>query len=422
MDKSNNVQHNILDLPDEVLFIIFKKLNIIDAFYSLSDINQRFNRLALDFLYIRHLDMTTITNMNSLYNQISSIDPQLLSRICQKILPPLHHEVYKLTVEQDSMKQILLAANYPRLYSLSLINFEEKIIYQYLTVLRDLLTKQITHLNIDIKKPVDYWSDTLLNIIALILSLCKKLTVLNFGDMFITRKSNSTFIDGIQLYDQLLIHMTQLKKFTFNIKTTAFKNKNNTRVELPSNEDIQHSFVGRGYQQVASYVHTKSSAWDGECHIYSLPYDFEYFVNLDNYFQGGMFHKLRELTICGRDPLEYKLFQIISHDFPFLDVLYISNRYSIKDKQYSSKLITFPYLIFLDLQYTHVDYLELFLLKKNTYLPHLLNLFMEYKSLTMITDNFTNNRTHFNFGKLKSLDVCESFVRPENFHEYFPLL
>jgi hypothetical protein len=153
--------------------------------------------------------------------------------------------------------------------------------------------------------------------------------------------------------------MTQLKKFTFNIKTTAFKNKNNARVELPSNEDIQHSFIGRGYQQVASYVHRKSSAWDGECHIYSLPYDFEYFANLDNSFQGGMFHKVRELKICGRDPLECKLFQIICHDFPFLDVLYISNRYPIKDKKYLSKLITF-----LDLQYTHVDYLELFLLKK----------------------------------------------------------
>ncbi|CAF3983863.1 unnamed protein product [Rotaria sordida] len=317
---------------------------MVDAFYSISDINQRFNRLALDSLYIRHLDMTTITNMNSLYNQISSMDPQLLSRICRKILPRIHHEVYKLTVEQDSMKQILLAANYPRLYSLSLINFEEEIIYQYLTdnlVLRDLLTKQITHLNIDIKKPVDPWSDTLLNIIALILSLCKKLTVLNFeismsstlmkltinvlnfadcrcvvdgrfsclstliinvenvvdpmGDIAETKKLpklksfsftsfyltfnydtlivpllcqminleelklyldvgrfNSTFIDGIQLYDQFLIHMTQLKKFTFYINTTVFKNKNNARVELPSNEDIQHSFIGRGYQQVAS--------------------------------------------------------------------------------------------------------------------------------------------------------------------------
>ena len=30
---------------------------------------------------------------------------------------------------------------------------------------------------------------------------------------------DSTYIDGIQLYDQFLIYMTQLKKFTFNIKT-----------------------------------------------------------------------------------------------------------------------------------------------------------------------------------------------------------
>jgi hypothetical protein len=155
MNKSNDVQHNILDLPDEILFIILKKLKSIDAFYSLFDINQRFNRLALDSLYIRHLDMTTVTNMNSLYNQISSIDPQLLSRICQKILPRIHREVCKLTVEQDSIKQILLADHYPKLYSLSLVNFEEEKIILFFKdnlVLRDLLTKQITHLNIGIKK------------------------------------------------------------------------------------------------------------------------------------------------------------------------------------------------------------------------------------------------------------------------------
>jgi hypothetical protein len=142
--------------------------------------------------------------------------------------------------------------------------------------------------------------------------------------------------------------MTQLKKFTFNIKTEIFNE--NVIVELQSNEDIQRSFIGREYQQVSSYVHTISMNTEGECHIYSLPYEFDYFVDLNNSFQGGMFHKVRELKICGRDPLEYKLFQIISHDFPFLDVLYISNRYPIKDKQYSSKLITFPYLTFLDLK------------------------------------------------------------------------
>jgi len=40
------------------------------------------------------------------------------------------------------------------------------------------------------KKPVDCWSKTVVNIIALILSLCKQLTVLNFCDMFIKRKWN----------------------------------------------------------------------------------------------------------------------------------------------------------------------------------------------------------------------------------------
>jgi hypothetical protein len=79
-------------------------------------------------------------------------------------------------------------------------------------------------------------------------------------------------------------------------------------------------------------------------------------------------------------------------------------------------------ITFIDLKYAHVDYVELFLLKKNMHLPRLLNLAMEFKSLIMITNNFTNDATHFNFGTLKSLDLCQSFVRPDNFHQYFPLL
>src|ERR1700722_19956793 len=85
---------------------------------------------------------------------------------------------------------------------------------------------------------------------------------------------DSIYIDGIQLYDQFLIYMTQLKKFTFNIKTKVYNR--NVSVELPSNEAIQRSFIGKGYQEVASYVNTKSFLHEGECHIYSLPYEFEY--------------------------------------------------------------------------------------------------------------------------------------------------
>ncbi len=55
-------------------------------------------------------------------------------------------------------------------------------------VLRDLLTKQITRLNIDIIRPAECLSMVVPNIFGLILSLCKNLTVLHFCDMFITRK------------------------------------------------------------------------------------------------------------------------------------------------------------------------------------------------------------------------------------------
>ncbi len=123
-----------------------------------------------------------------------------------------------------------------------------------------------------------------------------------------------------------------------------------------------------------------------------------------------------------RIAFEHKLFQLISEEFPFLEFLYISNPYRMQDKERLFTLITFPYLTLLDLKRAHIQYAELFLLKKNFHLPCLLNLAIEYESLTMITNNFTNNATHFNFERLKSLDVCQSFVRPKNFHQYFPLL
>jgi hypothetical protein len=131
-------------------------------------------------------------------------------------------------------------------------------------------------------------------------------------------------------------------------------------LELPTNEDIQRSFIGRGYQQVASYAQIDSPNTRGKCCMYSLPYEFEYFYDLDNYFQGGMFHKVRYLTMDDDfTAFEHKLFQLISQDFPFIECLNISNGDPQKDKQHSSILITF-----LNLERAHVDYAELFLLKK----------------------------------------------------------
>jgi hypothetical protein len=68
MNNLNNNHFNILDFPDEILFIIFEKLNMVDVLYSLVDVNRRFDRLVLDSLYIRDRDVTAIMTINSLHD------------------------------------------------------------------------------------------------------------------------------------------------------------------------------------------------------------------------------------------------------------------------------------------------------------------------------------------------------------------
>ena len=231
---------------------------------------------------------------------------------------------------------------------------------------------------------------------------------------------DSTYLDGIQLYDHFLIYMRQLNKFTFNIKTAVVSS--NARDDLPSNKDVQNSFIGRGYPQVVSHVHTNLEKTIGECHIYSLPFNFDHFLELNNSFQGGIFHTVRYLEMFDSYPFEYKLIKLIPEHFPFLQILCLCNKHPQQDKKDSATLITFPCLKYLDLKDAHDDYAELFLLEKTTHLPRLSGLAIQYESLTNITKNFTADVKQFNFGTLKSLDLCEAFVRPESFHRYFPSL
>jgi hypothetical protein len=69
-------------------------------------------------------------------------------------------------------------------------------------------------------------------------------------------------------------------------------------------------------------------------------------------------------------PFEYKLFKIISQDFPFLRTLIIDNDKAQKNKQHhSSTLIAFDHLFELNLIDAHPDYFIQFLSDKNTRLP-----------------------------------------------------
>ncbi|CAF4082841.1 unnamed protein product [Rotaria sordida] len=362
MNISNNNNLNILDLPNEILLIIFNKLNKVDVLYSLFDITQRLNQLILDPFYIRNLNMTSMT-MKSFYDCIYSIDNQVLDRICKNVLPRIYHQINELIVEQYSIERILHTISYPQLYSLTLMNFSEEVLFNYLTnntILCKLLIEQITCLKIDVKdEPTEPPPETLSIIFVLILSLCKRLIKLsfcqfdnrstfctfdlsstNFKSSTLTElkihvvtfddclylldgyfnclstliihvkkisytsgtidnkkklpklkhfsltsyphiflydnliipllrrminleelilylsiiRSNKNYIDGSQLYDDILIYMPRLNKFTFNIHTNV--DKKNVEIAFSSNEDIQRSFSRKEYEPVASHIET----------------------------------------------------------------------------------------------------------------------------------------------------------------------
>ena len=116
-------------------------------------------------------------------------------------------------------------------------------------------------------------------------------------------------------------------------------------------------------------------------------------------------------------------FSKLSHNlFLFFKHYRYENNEPQKYKKYSFTFITFPHLAVLNLELAHIDYVEQFLFERKTRLPCLLHLTIQYESLVMITNNFTNDPTHFNFAQLKTLVTDKSFVRPENFHSYFPRL
>ena len=232
---------------------------------------------------------------------------------------------------------------------------------------------------------------------------------------------NSTYIDGIKLSDDILIDMPRLKKFTFSINTGIIR-ENIAELDFSSNEYIQSTFIGKGYGQVGSYVYSCATRDWGRCHIYSLPYRFERFFDLNNsfQFQGQIFDKVQCLTMMDERPFQHEFFQLTSVYFPFLKRLTILNENAQQHKQDSSRLIAFSQLVYLNLYDAHTDYAEQLLLTKNTDLPCLSDLFIRYESLTILTNNFTIDQMYLNCTQLKKLHIKEPFVRPETFHSYFP--
>lgn len=119
---------NLLDLPNEILFNILKKLNNMDVLYSLLDINnQRLHIIAQDKIFTNVLNFISLLSPND----SSSISNRKLDRFCFEILPQIHHNVKCLILESVSIERILHAAEYPNLTQLEIFNFNKEIMSRY---------------------------------------------------------------------------------------------------------------------------------------------------------------------------------------------------------------------------------------------------------------------------------------------------
>ena len=111
---------SIVDLPNEILLIIFKKLNNIDLLYSLVGIHQRLDNVICSIDFTRAIDLVM---MSSNKMDDSRIDA-LLDRFCLDILPRIHEHVEYLTIEACFFQRIFHIGNYINLRKLTLVNLE----------------------------------------------------------------------------------------------------------------------------------------------------------------------------------------------------------------------------------------------------------------------------------------------------------
>jgi hypothetical protein len=118
----NRSDVHLLDLPDEILLVLLKKLNNIDVLYALCNINnKRLRILAQEKIFSNILSFVFIDN-------ISSID-----RFCMDILPAIRKNVKYLILKPVLMERILLATNFPNLTKLKLVQFKKDLISHYFT-------------------------------------------------------------------------------------------------------------------------------------------------------------------------------------------------------------------------------------------------------------------------------------------------
>ncbi|CAF3627527.1 unnamed protein product [Adineta steineri] len=423
---------HLLDLSDEILLIILKKLESVDVLYSLLNVNNRLDQMA------RSINNTKFLNF--------SMNNVQLNRFCCEILPQIHHNIVSLTLDIFSMERILLACEYPNLTVIVLTNFLPDILLQYLTdesPISRLFQQQIRHLTVKSENEMftsRSFTDKILSNVkefsltsyvctnaydCRILPLLRRMPNLETLtlDLYIIGRP---IIDGLHLNEKLLIDMKYLNKFIFHICTILITSE--TNYFLTTN-DIKNTFLKWKYSPVNCCIDHFSDGF-GYCHIYSTPFQMTHFTCLSNSFHGQDFLYVTNLWLFDGRPFEHDFFEWLSQACPSLKDLIIDNLTPqankrqvtiIDDKQIFSK-ISYLHLFKLKLVDAHIDYVNQFLCYTNTYLPTLHILIIQYDKLVAVTDNFTNDAKQINCSQIERIVFDQSLVLTKDFYDYFPCL
>ncbi|CAF3073324.1 unnamed protein product, partial [Rotaria sp. Silwood2] len=137
----------LIDLPDEILMLIFKTLNNVDLLDSLMDINIKLTQFVRDPIFTNRLTLFRCSSNDFIY----PLDNTILDRFCLQILPEIDHKIKWLNLESSSIERILLVTDYSNLHGLGLYNIKEET-FRHLfadeSILTDIYKKQISKLTI----------------------------------------------------------------------------------------------------------------------------------------------------------------------------------------------------------------------------------------------------------------------------------
>ncbi|UJR12394.1 hypothetical protein I4U23_016571 [Adineta vaga] len=140
---------DLLDLPDEILLNIFKKLGNADVLYSFLGVNNK----RLENI-IQYESFSSVLNIASM-TQNTSIICGILDRFCDYILPQISSDVKCLILEPKYMERLFFASHYPNLTELTIVHRQNDQTltcyiseFNYDLSFRHILKQQITKLDL----------------------------------------------------------------------------------------------------------------------------------------------------------------------------------------------------------------------------------------------------------------------------------